>query len=296
MAQAVAQRLALPAAAAGRAAPAVAAWLLGFAPVTRAGARGRRLRHDHPQPGRDRRLVDPGARLPRRRDHAGAAVAPAHRWPPACSPRSASGVGSDITTSESPERTLGEVARIATYLGVLLLGLMTLDRRRAPTVLARRRQCDRACCRPRRAVAVAAGACSRRTRPVSSCRSPSTGSTGRSTTGTAWPRSARSASRSRSRSRPAHRQRRRPRAQRGRAARARALHQPDDLARRDRRRRRRRRGPPRCRSDAPPRPRLARPRPAWRARSSWRPRRSADWCTRTCGAAPRCSRATSSPW
>lgn len=41
----------------------------------------------------------------------------------------------DITASESAERTLGEVARIATYLGVFLLALMTLDRRTVPALV-----------------------------------------------------------------------------------------------------------------------------------------------------------------
>jgi hypothetical protein len=40
----------------------------------------------------------------------------------------------DIIASESSERTLAEAARIATYLGVFLLGLMAIDRRRAPAV------------------------------------------------------------------------------------------------------------------------------------------------------------------
>lgn len=41
----------------------------------------------------------------------------------------------DITASESAERTLGEVARIATYLGVFLLALMTLDRWTVPALV-----------------------------------------------------------------------------------------------------------------------------------------------------------------
>jgi hypothetical protein len=40
-----------------------------------------------------------------------------------------------VTSSESSERTLSEAARIATYLGVFLLGLMAIDRRRAPAVV-----------------------------------------------------------------------------------------------------------------------------------------------------------------
>src|SRR3954453_516962 len=40
-----------------------------------------------------------------------------------------------VTSSESSERTMAEVARIATYLGFFLLALFTLDRRRAPALV-----------------------------------------------------------------------------------------------------------------------------------------------------------------
>ena len=103
---------------------------------------------------------------PGRRDHAGAC--PSRRALVAAGLLAALGVWSwiGVTSSESPERTLSEVARIATYLGVLLLGLMTLDRRRAPMVLLGVGQRDRACRLPRRAVPVAAAGCSRPTRPA----------------------------------------------------------------------------------------------------------------------------------
>ena len=134
MAQAVAQRLALPAHGLGELVPSVAAWLLGFAPVSVLALEGG---------GYDTII----------RSQAGIAVwwilalgclvgaikpaLPSRTAMVAAGLLAALGVWSwiGLTTSESPERTLSEVARIATYLGVLLLGLMTLDRRRAPTVL-----------------------------------------------------------------------------------------------------------------------------------------------------------------
>jgi hypothetical protein len=134
MAQAVAQRLALPAQGLGELVPSIAAWLLGFAPVSVLALAGG---------GYDAII----------RSQAGIAVwwilalgclvgaikpaFPSRRARVAAGLLAALGVWSwiGLAASDSPERTLSEVARIATYLGVLLLGLMTLDRRRAPTVL-----------------------------------------------------------------------------------------------------------------------------------------------------------------
>ena len=134
MAQAVVQRLALPAQGLGERVPAVASWLLGFAPVSILALEGGGY----------------GAII---RSQAGIAVwwilalgclvgairpaLPSRQAMVAAGLLAALGVWSCIglTTSESPERTLIEAARIATYLGVLLLGLMTLDRRWAPTAL-----------------------------------------------------------------------------------------------------------------------------------------------------------------
>ena len=281
MAQAVAQRLSLPAAAAGRTASDGRRVGLGLRPCDCARLPGRRLRRDRPQPGRYRCVVDPRARLPRRARSRRPFPRAGRSWPRGCSPRSASGAGSASRRSESPERTLSEVARIATYLGVLLLGLFTLDRRRAPAALLGVAS----------AIALVAGlAVLSRLQPELFPANETGAFLATAQFRLNWPLNywnglaalcalgvplalALAAG---------HRSRRRPRAQRRRAAGPRAVHRPDHLARWDPGLRRRRRGPPLRRSASRPRdPGVARRSAASRARSSSPPPRNAGSCTRT---------------
>jgi O-antigen ligase len=134
MAQAVAQRLSLPFEWLSDRLPTIAAWGLGFVPVTVLAFQGG---------GYDavvRSQVGIAVWWILALGCLVGAITPAFPSRPALIAAAllgALGVWSwvGILTSESPERTLSEVARVATYFGVLLLGLFTLDRRRAPAAL-----------------------------------------------------------------------------------------------------------------------------------------------------------------
>ena len=280
MAQAVAQRLALPAQRLGEAvARRSARGCWASSPLTRARVPGRRLRRHRAQPGGIAvwwilalgclvGAITPA--LPSRRALVAAALL------------AALGVWSwiGVATSESAERTLSEVARIATYLGVLLLGLFTLDRRRAPrrcsawparSSSSPGSRCCRGCSRSlfpanetgafladRAAPAELAAELLERPRRVVRARRPA---------------------RARPRRRPS--QRRGPGARRRRAAGPRAVHRPDDLARRHRRRRARRRGAAVRRAERGRASWLHSASPASRARSWSAPPHSGTSSTRT---------------
>src|SRR5829696_2097008 len=134
MEHAVARSAALPRTRLGRLGPAVGAWALGFAPLGLLAFQG----------GGYDTVV---------RSQAGIAVwwllalgvlagavrpaLPGRRALAAALLLVALGAWSwiTVTSSESSERTMAEVARIATYLGFFLLALFTLDRRRAPALV-----------------------------------------------------------------------------------------------------------------------------------------------------------------
>ena len=134
MEQAVARTTAFPVSRLGRLGPGVGAWALGFAPLVLLAFEG-------------------GGYDTIARSQAGIAVwwllalgvlvgavrpsLPGNRALVAVLLLTALGVWSwiTVTSSESSERTIAEVARIATYLGFFLLALFTLDRRLAPALV-----------------------------------------------------------------------------------------------------------------------------------------------------------------